>query len=71
MSDITDQQPESETGSAFLDETMKGLRERIDELRPLVEEYTKLEGALHALGGPVEDVRPAAPQRRGRRNGGK
>lgn len=59
-----DQQPP--TTSDFLDAKMTEIRERIEELRPLVQEHDKLSMALSALGGPVEDLRPAAPKRRAR-----
>ena len=42
-----------------LDEVKRQLRDRLQELRPLVEEYRQLERAAEALG--AADVAPAAP----------
>jgi hypothetical protein len=48
-----------------LEKVKTELSTRVEELRPLVEEFHRIEGALRALG---EDVAPAAsaPKRRGR-----
>ncbi len=52
----------------FLDEKLKEIQGRLKELRPLVEEYSRLEAAEQALSGAVGAARstPAAPARRGR-----
>lgn len=54
----------------FLDEKKQEIAARLKELRPLVEEYHRLEAAAAALDGvtaPVPSGAPAAP--RGRRPG--
>lgn len=51
----------------LLDTTKEQLRSRLDELRPLVEEYKRLESALEALDG-VTASNSATP-RRGRGRG--
>ncbi|QEC47468.1 Rrf2 family transcriptional regulator [Baekduia soli] len=43
----------------FLDEKRREMQERIKELRPLVDEYHRLEAAVQALDGV--GARPAAP----------
>jgi hypothetical protein len=54
----------------FLDEKRKEIQARLKELRPLVEEFHRLEAAEQALAG-VGTTGPAAPpQRRVRRSGG-
>jgi hypothetical protein len=50
----------------FLDEKRKEIQARLKELRPLVEEYHKLEAADRALGGLDNGAAaPSAPRRRG------
>jgi CRP-like cAMP-binding protein len=58
----------------FLDEKRKEIQARLKELKPLVEEYDRLEAAERALSGVGTTARatatasaPAAPARRGRR----
>jgi hypothetical protein len=56
----------------FLDEKRKEIQARLKELRPLVDEYRRLEAAERALSG-VEDAgapRAAAAPRRQRRSSG-
>src|ERR1700755_3241859 len=57
----------------FLDEKRKEIQARLKELRPLVDEYTRLEAAERALSG-VSNGASAAPRpttgRRTRRGGG-
>ena len=61
----------------FLDEKRKEIQARLKELKPLVEEYTRLEAAERALSGvdtngarsSSPSATPAAPARR-RRSGG-
>jgi hypothetical protein len=59
----------------FLDVKVKEIEERLQELRPLIEEYHKLEAAAAALGGidgPVPRARAArsnGASRRGRPRG--
>jgi CRP-like cAMP-binding protein len=47
----------------FLDEKRSELKQRLDELKPLVEEYHRLEAAVAALDG-VKTGGGAAPRRR-------
>jgi hypothetical protein len=53
----------------FLEEKRKEIQTRLKELRPLVDEYQRLEAAERALAGV--DAKPAkpAPSRRGRGSG--
>ena len=59
----------------FLDEKRKEIQARLKELKPLVEEYDRLEAAERALSGvgttaraaPATNSAPAAPARRTRR----
>jgi CRP-like cAMP-binding protein len=51
----------------FLDEKKREIDARLKELRPLVEEYHRLEAAAAALDGVASTGRPTAPARRGRR----
>src|SRR4051812_28302321 len=57
----------------FLDEKRKEIQARLKELKPLVEEYERLEAAERALSGvgttTAAPARAAAPSRR-RRGGG-
>jgi hypothetical protein len=55
----------------FLDEKRKEIQDRLKELRPLVDEFHRLEAAERALSG-VESTPAAtsAPARRSRRSGG-
>jgi CRP-like cAMP-binding protein len=46
----------------FLDEKRREMQQRLKELRPLVEEYHRLEAAVAALDGVGDQ--PAAPARR-------
>jgi hypothetical protein len=56
----------------FLEEKKREIAERLKELRPAVEEYESLEGALRALGGVTGRTAPArsAPRRRRAPSGG-
>jgi hypothetical protein len=51
----------------FLDEKRKEIASRLSELKPLVDEYRRLEAAASALDGVGESTRTAtaAPRRRG------
>jgi sugar-specific transcriptional regulator TrmB len=51
----------------FLDEKKREIDARLKELRPLVEEYHRLEAAAAALDGVPSTGRASAPARRGRR----
>jgi hypothetical protein len=51
----------------FLDEKRREIEARLKELRPLVEEYNRLEKAAAALAGVGNGgARPREPRRRGR-----
>jgi hypothetical protein len=50
----------------FLDEKRKEIQARLKELRPLVDEYTRLEAAEQALSGVSNGASPA-PRATGRR----
>jgi CRP-like cAMP-binding protein len=52
----------------FLDEKRREMQERLKELRPLVDEFHRLEAAVSALDG-VGDKAPPTPARR-RKSGG-
>ncbi len=56
----------------FLDEKRKEIQARLKELKPLVDEYNRLEAAERALSGVSATPRPAASTapRRGRRAAG-
>jgi len=60
----------------FLEEKRKEIQQRLDELKPLVDEFRRLEAAERALAGVTDDggAPAAAPARRARRasapNGG-
>jgi hypothetical protein len=57
----------------FLDEKRKEIQARLKELKPLVEEYERLEAAEQALsgvGGKAAAGAASAPARRRRRSGG-
>jgi CRP-like cAMP-binding protein len=56
----------------FLEEKRKEIQTRLKELRPMVDEYQRLEAAERALAGvDSKPARPAAsPSRRGRGGGG-
>ena len=51
----------------FLDEKKREIDARLKELRPLVDEYHRLEAAAAALNGVGGGSAAAAPARRGRR----
>jgi CRP-like cAMP-binding protein len=53
----------------FLDEKKREISERLKELRPLVEEFHRLEAAQRALEGVSTDSAPSAPTRRRRSSG--
>jgi hypothetical protein len=56
----------------FLDEKRKEIQARLKELRPLVDEYARLEAAEHALSGvrtPSAAAASPAPTRRRRSSG--
>ena len=54
----------------FLDEKRKEIDARLRELRPLVDEYNRLEKAAAALSGVGATQRPARARRRGSGSGG-
>ena len=47
----------------FLDEKRKEIQARLKELKPLVEEYTRLEAAERALSGVGSNGARASPRR--------
>ena len=48
----------------FLDEKRKEIKSRLDEIKPLVDEYSRLEAALQALDGvPTPRATAVAPRR--------
>jgi sugar-specific transcriptional regulator TrmB len=47
----------------FLDEKRKEIRSRLQELKPLVDEYHRLEAAVQALEGVKPTAAAAAPRR--------
>jgi hypothetical protein len=53
----------------FLEEKKREIAARLKELRPLVDEYQRLEAASAALEGLPGATNTAAPARRGRRSG--
>ena len=53
----------------FLDEKKREIDARLKELRPLVEEYHRLEAAAAALDGVASTATASAPTRRARRRG--
>ena len=54
----------------FLEQKKKEIAARLSELKPAVDEYHRLEGALRALDGVGNDGRAAAPARSRRSSGG-
>jgi hypothetical protein len=48
----------------FLDEKRAEIGERLKQLKPLVEEYRRLEAAVTALDGAAPATAPAAPPKR-------
>jgi CRP-like cAMP-binding protein len=54
----------------FLDEKKREIEARLKELRPLVDEFHRLEAAAAALDGVGSASGAAAPSRRRRRRGG-
>lgn len=54
----------------FLEEKKQEIQARLDELRPLVEEYERLEAAQRALDGVGANGASSPPQRRRRSSGG-
>jgi hypothetical protein len=54
----------------FLEEKKREIAERLKELKPAVDEYHRLEGALSALGGVGTGSTTAAPARARRARGG-
>jgi hypothetical protein len=50
----------------FLDEKRREIDARLKELRPLVDEYNRLEKAAAALAGVGNTARQRSPRRRGR-----
>jgi hypothetical protein len=48
----------------FLDEKRKEIKSRLDEIKPLVDEYHRLDAALAALDGVTPTTGTAAPARR-------
>jgi hypothetical protein len=54
----------------FLDEKRKEIQDRLKELRPLVDEFHRLEAAERALSGVDGSPGAPAPQRRARRSAG-
>jgi CRP-like cAMP-binding protein len=57
---------EGETVADFLDEKRKEIQARLKELRPLVDEYHRLEAAEQALSGVGGTTAAPAPTRRRR-----
>jgi hypothetical protein len=55
----------------FLDEKRKEIDARLRELRPLVDEFNRLEKAAAALAGVGQGGTAAAPRRRRSSNGGR
>jgi hypothetical protein len=55
----------------FLDEKRKEIDARLRELRPLVDEFNRLEKAAAALAGVSPSGSSAAPRRRRSSNGGR
>lgn len=57
----------------FLEEKQREIRGRMNELRPLVDEFHRLEAALHALEGvgPSPTPRASRPARRSGGGGGR
>jgi Winged helix-turn-helix DNA-binding len=53
----------------FLDEKRKEIRARLQELKPLVEEYHRLEAAAQALEGVSGPARPRRARATGASNG--
>ncbi|SEH10542.1 winged helix-turn-helix domain-containing protein [Thermoleophilum album] len=54
----------------FLDQKVKEMEARLRELRPLVDEYERLQKALSALRGAVTQATRSEGGRRARRRGG-
>jgi predicted Rossmann fold nucleotide-binding protein DprA/Smf involved in DNA uptake len=54
----------------FLEEKKREIASRLKELRPLVEEFHRLEAAQRALEGVGDSGRPAAPRTRRSRGSG-
>ena len=54
----------------FLEEKKREIAERLKELKPQVDEYHRLEGALQALGGVGARATTRAPARARRSGGG-
>jgi hypothetical protein len=54
----------------FLEEKKKEIAQRMDELRPLVDEFHRLEAAHRALGGVERSTAKAATPTRRSNNGG-
>jgi CRP-like cAMP-binding protein len=48
----------------FLDEKRREMQDRLKELRPLVDEFHRLQAAISALDGVGNDSAPARPARR-------
>jgi hypothetical protein len=58
--------PERDTAvTDFLDQKRREITERLDELKPAVDEYSRLEAAASALAGFGGAAATAAPRRRG------
>ena len=55
----------------FLEEKKREIAARLKELKPAVDEYHQLEGALSALGGVASTSRVAAPTRARRGGAGR
>jgi predicted Rossmann fold nucleotide-binding protein DprA/Smf involved in DNA uptake len=53
----------------FLEEKKREISERLKELRPLVDEFHRLEAAQRALDGVGDSAPSTAPRTRGRRRG--
>src|SRR3954467_15175611 len=54
----------------FLDEKRREMQDRLKELRPLVDEYHRLEAAVSALDGVGTQPAPGVASRRGSSGGG-
>lgn len=54
----------------FLDEKRREMQERLNELKPLVDEYHRLEAAVRALEGVTPEPSRGGGRRRGSASGG-
>jgi hypothetical protein len=61
---------EGETLTDFLDEKRREIEARMEELRPAVDEFSRLERAAQALAGAADATRPVPRQAPRRASGG-